>query len=199
MRLIRLYWLLTLDRVDYSFQIVRIQCSWITFIYFASPFESTFFANLFAAFTFQISLTTSINCFATLFPFVWLWKKYGNLNIFYQKKTQFIKELAPKKSWWPLYNRFIWCISLHCEEEVPNSWCWQILTPNIWAIRPLLTRSKWNMDEICGLICHSSCVDMPQHFFWKLLHGCVGTPCHFYNWICNFDQNVSFLWGKFIS
>ena len=24
------------------------------------------------------------------------------------------------------------------------------------------------------------------------------TPCHFYYWICTFDQNSSFLWGKFI-
>ena len=113
----RLYQLLTLDRVDYSFQIVGIQWGWITFICFASPFESTFFTNLFAAFTFQIFLTTSINCFATFFPFVWLWKKYGSLNILYKKTPQFINKLAPEESWWPLYNRFIWCISLHCEEE----------------------------------------------------------------------------------
>ena len=129
----RLYWLLTLDRVDYSFQIVGIQCGWITFICFTSPCESTFFANLFAAFTFQITLTTSINCFATFFPFVWFWKKYGSLDIFYQK-NQFIKELAPKKSWWPLYSRFIWCISLHCKEEVPSFWCWQILKMPYWWV-----------------------------------------------------------------
>ena len=134
MRFTRLYWLLILDRVDYSFQIVGIQCGWITFICFASPFKSTFFTNLFTAFTFQISLTTSINCFATFFPFVWLWKKYGSWNIFLSKKLQFIKELAPKKSWWPLYSRFIWCISLHSEEEVPSFWCWQILKMPYWWV-----------------------------------------------------------------
>jgi hypothetical protein len=30
------------------------------------------------------------------------------------------------------------------------------LTPNTWAIRPSLTWSKWNMDEICGLKFHLS-------------------------------------------
>ena len=43
--------------------------------------------------------------------------------------------------------------------------------PNTWAIRPSLTRSKWNMDEICGLKFHLSYVDMPQDFFWKFLYA----------------------------
>ena len=42
-----------------------------------------------------------------------------------------------------------------------------------WAIRPSLTRSKWKMDEICGLQFHLSYVDMPQFpsFFFKFLHA----------------------------
>ena len=45
------------------------------------------------------------------------------------------------------------------------------LTPNRWAIRPSLTPSKWNRDEICGLKFHLSYVDMPQELFWKFLHA----------------------------
>ena len=41
------------------------------------------------------------------------------------------------------------------------------LTPNTWAIQPSLARSKWNMDEICGLKFQLSYVDMPQDFFWN--------------------------------
>jgi hypothetical protein len=37
------------------------------------------------------------------------------------------------------------------------------------CIRPSLTQSKWNMDEMCGLKFHLSYVDMPQDFFRKFL------------------------------
>ena len=70
------------------------------------------------------------------------------------------------------------------------------LTPNMWAIRPSLARSKWNMDKICGLKFHFSYVDMPQDFFGN---SSIRTPSHFYYWICTFDQNSSFIWGKFIN
>ena len=49
----------------------------------------------------------------------------------------------------------------------PNVWSF-CLTPNMWAIRPSLTQSKWNMEEICGLKLHFSYLDMPQDFFWEL-------------------------------
>ena len=60
------------------------------------------------------------------------------------------------------------------------------LTPNTWAILPSLTWSKWNMVEICGLKFHLSYVDMPQFIFGN---SSMRTPCHFYYWICTFDQN----------
>ena len=39
------------------------------------------------------------------------------------------------------------------------------LTPNMLAIQPPLTWSKWNEDEICGLKFYLSYVEMQQDFF----------------------------------
>ena len=70
------------------------------------------------------------------------------------------------------------------------------LTSNMWAIRPSLAWSKWNMEEICGLKFQLSYVDMPQNFLWKFLHA---HTMSFYNWICTFDQKTKCLprWRPF--
>ena len=46
------------------------------------------------------------------------------------------------------------------------------LTPNSSAIQPSLSRSKWNMDEICGLMFYLlSYVDTPQFIFLKSFYA----------------------------
>jgi hypothetical protein len=59
-----------------------------------------------------------------------------------------------------------------------------------------LIGSKWNMNEISAVKFHLSYVDMPQDF--SLENSSMLTPCHFYYWIYAFDQNNSFVGGKFM-
>ena len=94
---------------------VHIFCKLVCSLHFSNHFDS------------KHKLSRNLLSLCLTLKKVW---KFGH----FLSKNQFIKELAPKKSWWPLYTRFIWCISLHCKEEVPSFWCWQILKMPYWWV-----------------------------------------------------------------
>ena len=67
----------------------------------------------------------------------------------------------------------------------------QYLTNPI-IVSPVKMEYWWNFS-ISGLkMMVKSCLER------IFRNSSMRSPCHFYYWICTFDQNSSFLWGKFL-